>query len=150
MINVPISAIVDFSASAPTASQNHASQSLRRLQSDAITTTYTVTLQSVYTAEQLSTQLSNAVTAGMFDATLHTFATANQATALTAATSGEVSVTYPTSNGGSNNSDQLSDGVIAGIVIGSVAGVVVIFLLVYFFACQSKKSPMGKQDGVEL
>ena len=125
-----------------------ASQSLRRLQgSNAISTTYTVTTQSVYTASQLASQLDNAITSGLFDETLHTTATNNGATALTTASSGLLTVTYPQSSDG--DSDKLSDGAIAGIVIGCVVGAAIIIALVYYF-CGAGKTSMSSQPHVEL
>lgn len=156
MQGVPTTAVTDFTAAAASdvphavhlADALLSSPSLRRLQSsNAITTTYTVTTQSVYSAQQLSSQLENAITAGLFDATLHTTASNNGATALTTATSGELLVTYPQPSGGS--SDKLSDGAIAGIVIGCVAGVVLIFALAYYFM-GGGKAAMSSQPHVEL
>jgi len=169
MIDVPTSAITDFTTTSTTpephghssffsfsVSNNNvrragqASLSLRRLQGDAISSTYTVTLQSLYTAAQLSAQLENAITSGSFDNTLHTLAITNSATALTTVSSGEIIVTYPPSDNGNNNSDKLSDGAIAGIVIGSVAGVLIIGFLVYYFMCSSKHSLLTNQPHLEL
>ncbi len=169
MIDVPTSAITDFTASSYTpAPHGHtsffsfsvrnknvrragqASLSLRRLQGDAISSTYTVTLQSLYTAEQLSAQLENAITSGNFDNTLHTLATTNSATALTTVSSGEIIVTYPPSDNDSGNSNKLSDGAIAGIVIGSVVGALIIGFLVYYFMCSAKHSLLNNQPHLEL
>jgi len=137
-----------LSATLASASSASGATNLRRLQgSNAITTTYTVTTESVYTASQLASQLENAITSGLFDEDLHTTATNNGATALTTATSGELLVTYPQSSGGS--SDKLSDGAIAGIVIGCVAGVAIIIALAYYF-CGGGKTAMSSQPHVEL
>ena len=169
MINVPTSAITGFSATSTTPQPHahtsffsfrigennvrragQASLSVRRLQGDAISSTYTVTLQSLYTAEQLAAQLENSITSGAFDNTLHSLAVTNSATALTTVSSGEVTVTYPPSDNGNNNSDKLSDGAIAGIVIGCVAGALIIGFLVYYFMCSAKHSLLGSQPHLEL
>jgi hypothetical protein len=114
---------------------------------------YTVTVESVYTYDQMSTQLSISVSSGAFTDLMQAYAATNSATGLETATSDSVDISDndDDNNGDNDNKDEtlLKDGEIAGVVIGVIAFFSIVGVLVYYF-CWGRKSALANGANLEL
>lgn len=115
---------------------------------DAILTSYIVrTANPDLTYDTLTTQLTTAVDAGVFDTFLSTNAEQQGATELVGCQTSSVSTTYVDTSSGSS-SKGLSAGVIAGIVIGVIVGVALIAAAVFcIFNKEQKIIPTSGGSG---
>jgi hypothetical protein len=138
MTGVTVANIVNFAVTG---------SSRRRLSASAVDTTvrltYTVSVTTSASSQQLFSELSNVVTSGAFNTFLYETAIALSAPDVQSCTSDSVS--YPTSS----KSKKLSVGAIAGICIGSVAFVAMIVALVVY-CVGNKEPPLASQFTNEM
>lgn len=92
---------------------------------------YTLKTTSVYSAEQLYTELTRAISSGAFNQNLYTNAQSNGAVSMYGVTSDSIQQTHTTK-------PPLSDAEIGGIVAGCVVGVIVLIGGCLFY-CTSKR-----------
>jgi hypothetical protein len=130
MTGVTVANIVNFAVTG---------SSRRRLSAAAVDTSvrmsYTVSVTTTASGNQLFSELSSVVTSGAFNTFMHDTAVALSAPDVQSCTSDTVS--YPSSSSSKNK--KLSVGAIVGIVIGSVAFVAMVIALVVY--CVGSKQP---------
>jgi hypothetical protein len=109
---------------------------------------YTVYVNTKYSYDQITSQLTNNVNSGYFTQMLQSQAVLYGATTLLYATSYGILYTVPRDDDmGQNDDHKLSDGVVAGIVIGSVVGtgLLVGFIMYVRGAAASSSSGLANQ-----
>lgn len=103
---------------------------------DSIILNYDVIVSSTMTSEELQEQLRAAVEDGTFDSNLHAAAADNGATDLSDASSDSIRTETIREEDGSDKKTLTTGGII-GIAIGGFVGLVLISMIIYFFACHA-------------
>jgi len=113
----------------------------------AIAATYSIITTTIYSQDQLYSELSNSVNTGTFTSVLNNYATSLGAPNLSGCTSNKVNYYGEGDGSGGSGSLSLSIGAIIGIVVGVLGGITLITALVVWIVVQRRraKTPLSAQ-----
>lgn len=132
MSGVEASDITNIVVTSPT--NRRLSATASDVTSDAVVCSYVVrSTDPTQSYTTLSSQLSNAVSSGLFTNNLNTIAADSGATALVGCSSTSVSSQPIDTSSSSSSSNKLSVGAVAGIVIGVVIGIGLFVSVMYYY-----------------